>query len=290
MGIRVGIDTGGTFTDLVAVDNRDDTWYVAKVPSNPEAPVAAVAAALERAVFDASDVDYIVVGTTIGINAVLTRTGSRVVYLTTQGFEDIPYIQRINRKHHYDFHWRKPTPLVRRRDCAGIDERVDADGHVVKAMSPVDVQQAVRELAGPAGGPAAVAVCFLFSYLNPDAEAQARQAIREVQPELSVSLSHEVAPIWREYERGTTTILDAYIKPVLDNYVDDVTKAFVEQGAGQDWSLLKSNGGHSLAIQAQRRPSCAVVRHCWRCDWRSVLRESSRYRQGDRCRHGRDQL
>ena len=108
MGIRVGIDTGGTFTDLVAVDESTGEWYVAKVPSNPARPVEALAAVLEQAQFDPADVTFVVVGTTIGINAVLTRTGARVLYLTTKGFEDVPFIQRINRKNHYDFHWRKP--------------------------------------------------------------------------------------------------------------------------------------------------------------------------------------
>ncbi len=108
MGIRVGIDTGGTFTDLVAVDESSGEWYVSKVPSNPARPVEALAAALEQAQFDPADVSFMVVGTTIGINAVLTRTGARVLYLTTKGFEDVPHIQRINRKNHYDFVWRKP--------------------------------------------------------------------------------------------------------------------------------------------------------------------------------------
>ena len=114
MGIRVGIDTGGTFTDLVGVDEASGDWYIAKVPSTPARPVDALAAILEQAQFDPADVSFIVLGTTIGINAVLTRTGARVIYLTTKGFEDVPHIQRINRKNHYDFVWRKPTPLGNR--------------------------------------------------------------------------------------------------------------------------------------------------------------------------------
>jgi N-methylhydantoinase A len=255
MGIRVGIDTGGTFTDLVAYDDRDGQWYVAKVPSNPKQPVRAIAGALEQAEFDAEDVDFIVVGTTIGINAVLTRTGSRVVYLTTEGFTDIPQIQRINRKHHYDFRWRKPQALAARADCFGIPERIDSAGDVLKPIDLDAVRDAAREFAGPEADPVAIAVCFLFSYLNPEHEQAARDAIAEVAPELPVSLSHEIAPIWREYERGTAAMLDAYVKPAVDRYVEGVSKAFKEQGAGERWSILKSNGGHALAEEAGRKPS-----------------------------------
>ena len=256
MGIRVGIDTGGTFTDLVAVDEDSGAWYVAKVPSNPSRPVEALTAALEQAEFDPGDVSFIVVGTTIGINAVLTRSGARVLFLTTKGFEDIPHIQRINRKNHYDFAWRKPAPLARRRDCIGIDERLDAEGTVVRALDADEVRAAVAEHGGDADGDLAVAVCFLFSYLNPDNELAVREALGE---DVSVSLSHEIAPIWREYERGTAAILDAYLKPTVGRYVAGVDEAFKAQGAGARWSLLKSNGGHALSGESSRRPAHVLL-------------------------------
>ena len=257
MGIRVGIDTGGTFTDLVAVDESSGDWYVAKVPSTPARPVDALAAILGQAHFDPGDVSFIVVGTTIGINAVLTRTGARVIYLTTKGFEDVPHIQRINRKYHYDFAWRKPTPLALRRDCIGIDERTSAEGDVVR---PVRAEE-VRELVPGRDGDEdlAVAVSFLFSYLNPDTELAAREALAEIDDELPVSLSHEIAPIWREYERGTAAILDAYLKPTFNRYVAGVGSAFGDQGVGSSWSLLKSNGGHALSTEARERPAHVLL-------------------------------
>jgi N-methylhydantoinase A len=256
VGIRVGIDTGGTFTDLVAVDESSGDWYIAKVPSTPARPVEAIAAVLEQAQFDAADVSFIVIGTTIGINAVLTRTGARVLYLTTNGFEDVPHIQRINRKNHYDFVWRKPAPLVRRQDCLGVDERLDAEGDVVRPLRP----EQVRELLPERGGEEiAVAICFLFSYLNPTSELAARDAIAEVDPDLPVSLSHEIAPIWREYERGTAAILDAYLKPTLDRYVAGVGEAIRDQGFGSTWSLLKSNGGHAVSSEARARPAHVLL-------------------------------
>ena len=232
MGITVGIDTGGTFTDLVAVDDRSWRWHVAKVPSNPDNPVAAIGASLEAAGFDPADVSFVVVGTTIGINAVLTRRGARVVYLTTEGFRDVPHIQRINRKHHYDFRWRKPTPLVHRPDCLGVPERMDEEGRV---LDPIDLEAlaaALEEIVANGDEPPAVAVCFLFSYLNPEHELAARELLAERFPQLAVSLSHEVAPIWREYERGTTVTVDAYLKPLFERYVDGVSEALEDTGTG----------------------------------------------------------
>jgi N-methylhydantoinase A len=256
MAVRVGIDTGGTFTDLVAVDDATGRWYVAKVPSNPGNPVAAIADALATAGFDPADVGFVVVGTTIGINAVLTRKGARVLYLTTKGFEDVPYIQRINRKHHYDFHWRKPEPLMHRPDCLPVAERVDEEGGV---LEPIDVgglgDRVAERLAANGGGPVAVAVCLLFSYLNPAHERATRALLNERFPDLPVSLSHEIAPIWREYERGTTTAVDAYTKPLFERYVDGVSSALASGGVAGGWGLLKSNGGHALAHEARERPA-----------------------------------
>jgi N-methylhydantoinase A len=253
VGIRVGIDTGGTFTDLVAVDDETGRWYLAKVPSNPENPVAAIVSVLEAAEFGAAAVSFVVVGTTLGINAVLTRQGSRVVFLTTKGFEDIPFIQRISRKYHYDYRWRKPKPLVHRPDCVGVSERIDEEGGV---LTPLDVEGLDRLVAGAVDGDRpAIAVCYLFSYLNPEHELATRAFLAERFPDLPVSLSHEVAPIWREYERGTTAIVDAYLKPLLHEYVGAVSQALELEGMSAPWALLKSNGGHALSEEARERPA-----------------------------------
>ena len=216
MGVRVGIDTGGTFTDLVAVDEDSGAGTSPRCPRTRRDPVAAVAAALEQAEFDPADVSFIVVGTTIGINAVLTRTGARVLYLTTEGFEDVPYIQRINRKHHYDFHWRKPEPLVRRRDCLGVAERRRRGGRRPRAARPGGARD-----ASPSGSPpTATAPSRSPSACSSPTSTRitscaAREVLASAFPTLPVSLSHEIAPIWREYERGTTTTVDAYLEAAL---------------------------------------------------------------------------
>ncbi|MEZ5098805.1 MAG: hydantoinase/oxoprolinase family protein [Thermoleophilia bacterium] len=254
MGIRIGIDTGGTFTDLIAVDPERGSWHLSKVPSRPTDPVGTITSALDGAGIDPADVELVVVGTTIGINAVLTRRGARVVYLTTDGFQDVPFIQRINRKYHYDFSWKKPEPLVHRPDCIGVVERLDEEG---RELEPIDLDALERELAEriAAGDPPAVAVCYLFSYLNPAHELATRERIRERFPDVPVSLSHEIAPIWREYERGSTVLVDAYLKPLVERYVDGVSTALEERGTTSPWALLKTNGGQAVAREARERPA-----------------------------------
>jgi N-methylhydantoinase A len=255
MGVRVGIDTGGTFTDLVAVDDETGFLSLSKVPSSPQDPLAAVSAALEAAELDPARVSFVVVGTTIGINAVLERTGARVLFLTTAGFEDIPFIQRISRKYHYDYRWRKPTPLVRRRDCIGVAERVDEEGRVVVPLEAPDLDSLVQRVntIEEWDGRVAIAVCYLFSYLNPEHELRTREALAA--GGIPVSVSHEVAPIWREYERGSTVIVDAYLRPMVEGYVDGLTAALGARSIAAPCSLLKSNGGHALAAEAHRRPA-----------------------------------
>jgi N-methylhydantoinase A len=254
VGIRVGIDTGGTFTDLVAVDEESGQWLVSKVPSSPSDPVSAISAALDAAGLDPAAVSFVVVGTTIGINAVLTRSGARVLYLTTKGFEDIPFIQRISRKYHYDYRWRKPAPLVRRPDCVGVAERLDEEGGELEPLSEEDLRQALEKVQGLDGDRAAIAVCYLFSYHEPGHELATRDVLAG-RTGLPVSLSHEVAPIWREYERGTTTIVDAYLKPLVEEYVAGLAAALEQRRIGSPCSLLKSNGGHALAEEARARPA-----------------------------------
>jgi len=197
MSIRVGIDTGGTFTDLVAVNSRTGDWSTAKVPSTPKEPLRAVLNALDAAGLDPAKVSWLILGTTVGTNALITRRGARVAFLTTEGFEDVPFIQRGNRKFHYDLHWLKPQPFLRRRNCFGVTERVDYLGTTVKALDSSTLEPLAQriELLARSEGLDAIAVSLLFSYLNPTHERMLGDWLRERFPALSVSLSHQAGAL-----------------------------------------------------------------------------------------------
>src|ERR1700720_4422706 len=131
MTLRVGIDSGGPFTDLVALDNKSGRWSTSKVSSTPGEPISGILKAISSAGIDVREIGFLILGTTVGTNALIQRRGAKTAFLTTEGFEDIPFIQRGNRKFHYDLHWIKPKPFLNRRNCFGISERVDYRGTVV---------------------------------------------------------------------------------------------------------------------------------------------------------------
>ena len=249
----VGIDTGGTFTDLVAYDLESGTMSTAKTPSAPRDPGRAVVEAVQAADLAMGEIAGLVHGTTVGTNALIERTGARVLLLVTAGHEDIPYIQRINRKTLYDLRWQKPKPLLHsRRDSVGVKERVGAEGQVIRPLdiaALVDACEEVRER-----GVEAVAISLLFSYVNPEHERQVREIVSRELPGLPISVSHEVAPIWREYERTSTTIADAYLKPLLERYVANLDATLSEAGLRTPWTVMKSNGGAMLAAAAAAHP------------------------------------
>lgn len=251
--LLVGIDTGGTFTDLVAYDERTGMLTTAKTPSVPSQPGQALLNAIDAAELDMGEIAGLVHGTTVGTNALIERTGARVLLLTTAGHEDIPYIQRINRKSLYDLRWQKPKPLLAsRRDSVGVRERLGSEGQVIR---PLEVET-VRALCGELRERPieAVAICLLFSYVNPEHERQVREIVATELPDLPVSVSHEVAPIWREYERTSTTVADAYLKPLMERYVGNLSSSLRDAGLTTPWTIMKSNGGAMLASAAATHP------------------------------------
>ncbi len=256
----VGIDTGGTFTDLVADDRVTGGLRVIKVPSTPSTPARAVLESIDE-LAAAQEVERIVIGSTIAINAILQRRGADVIYLTTAGFEDIPYIQRINRRHLYDLQWQKGEPLVRRARTVGVRERVDYRGEIVEPLTNDELERVcaeVERLAVAASQPA-IAISLLFAYVNDVHERRLRDALLRVLPSVPVSISADVAPVWREYERGSTVIADAYVKPMIGGFARELGEGVDRLGVSAPISLMKSNGGHVPLEMASAHASELVL-------------------------------
>jgi N-methylhydantoinase A len=253
----VGIDVGGTFTDFVAYDREARVIEVWKEPSVAADPVLGILSALERHP-DPSEIANIRIGTTVATNALLERKGATVAYITTRGFRDVPFIQRGNRKSHYDMSWIKPKPLVERWRCFEVEERIDAYGEIV---TPLD-EAALREIAHAiAQSPEirAVAVCFLFSYLNPQHERRAKEILAAALPDHALSISYEVLPKWKEYERASTTIADAYLKPVVGRQLAAMRRRLDDAGIAAPSVIIKSNGGEMTFGAAANAPVNMVV-------------------------------
>ena len=251
--MHLGIDTGGTFTDLVAFDETTGTLSTYKTPSVAAKPGQALFNAISESGVPVASIAELVHGTTVCTNALIERTGARVGFLTTLGHEDIPYIQRINRKTLYDLKWLKPKPLLySRRDCLGIDERTGSAGQEVRPVDPEDVAAQCRILRER--GVEAVAICLLFSYVAPEHERAVAEIVARELPGIPVSVSHEVAPIWREYERASTTIADTYLKPLMSSYVASLTESLAEIEMTAPWTIMKSNGGAMKAEAAVANP------------------------------------
>jgi N-methylhydantoinase A len=250
----IGIDTGGTFTDFVLLDGEAGTFRTAKVPSTPDDPSRAIRDGLAQ--LSGSDgAGQVVVGTTVATNAVIQRVGPTVLFITNEGFRDVLFIGRLDKERLYDLHWRKPRPLVLRRHCLGVAGRVDHDGEVVERLEARDLDLLRARLGEFAADGLVVAVSCLFSYLNPSQEDAVAAVVREALPDVPVSVSHEVSPVWREYERASTTVADAFVKPLIEGYVDRVGTVIREDTGLGRWNLLASNGGYLRAEQARAAPA-----------------------------------
>lgn len=255
-GWRVGVDTGGTFTDLVAVGPAGEV-RLRKVSSTPSRPSAAVFEALERTGLALDrDLEYFVLGTTIATNAVIMRRGARTIFVTTAGFEDNLYIQRIDRRGLYDLQWVKAAPYAARVDTVGVRERILADGTVRTPLSDDEVRRVVEDLGERlARDPAAsVAICFLFAYVNAAHERQLADALRAALPMVPISVSSDIAPIWREYERSSTTVMDAYVKQIVARFAGDLENGLEQRDSSAWHALLKSNGGQVPITKSAERP------------------------------------
>lgn len=246
---RIGVEIGGTFTDLVVLGPSGQLGTV-KVSSTPPQPDAGAIAAVREAAPDLADVDTIVHGSTIATNAVIERKGASVGLLVTGGFRDVLDLQRQDRSEVYRLKYVKPEALVPNAHVRELRERVLADGTVLAAPSADDVRAAVADLL--AVGITSVAVCLLHSYRYPDHEVEVRDVLERTWPDLPVTLSHEIAPEYREYERASTTVMSGYVRPVIDEYLARLEESLATGGFTGALHIMQSNGG-TLPAQLIRR-------------------------------------
>lgn len=249
---RVSIDIGGTFTDFVVADKEASRAFTGKVLSTPHNPAEGVLTGLRELIPDPPQIDFIVHGTTVGLNAFLERKGTRVLLITTAGLRDSYSIARGDRKELYALQYQKPQRLVPRRDVREVRERLKWDGSVFEPLQEEDFQPIVDNIK--AEGIQAVAVCFIHAYRNPEHELRAREILQHAVPGLSVTLSHEVAREWREYERASSAVMNAYIAPIVERYLDSLQKEMRDLGVRPILHVMQSNGGVMTAAAAQQHP------------------------------------
>lgn len=249
---RVSVDIGGTFTDFVVHDQEKEYAFTGKVLSTPDDPAGGVITGLTDLIDDLGTIAFLVHGTTVGLNAFLERRGSRVLLVTTAGFRDVYTIARGDRKKLYALQYRKPEPLIPPHDIYTVRERVRWDGSVQEKLHSEDFEPIIEKLHTE--GIKAVAVCFLHAYVNPDHELQARELLQQRVPGLSISLSHEIAREWREYERSSSAALNAYVAPIVERYLSSLEGQVREQGLRSTLYVMQSNGGVMTAAAARSLP------------------------------------
>jgi N-methylhydantoinase A len=231
---RIAVDIGGTFTDIVYVDEDSARILVDKVRSTPDNIGRAVTDAIHKIQIDVSQVDLFIHGTTAGINTVVQRKGAKVGLITTEGFRDVLEMGRGNKRRLYDYMEKKPTPLVPRHLRMSVHERINHKGEIIRHLEEKEVQEIIERLKDC--GVEAIAVCLLHSYANPENERKLGKIISEIWPEATIALSHRVAREVREYERMSTTVINAYIERAVVHYLEGLIAKL--EAAGFDGHLL----------------------------------------------------
>lgn len=261
MAWRIGIDSGGTFTDVCLFDDATGMVAVWKVPSTPDDPSRAIARGtqegVERVGASPANIAYFGHGTTVGTNALIQHRGVKTGLITTEGFRDLIEIGRQKRPDLYDLQADKAPPLVTRDLRFGVAERVRHDGAVETPLDEGAVRQAARALK--AEGVKAVAIGFLYGFVRPEHEEAAKRIVTEEFPEAFICASHEVAPEFREYERISTTVVNAYLGPVMQGYIRRLADRLKELGLKATPHLTQSNGGVIGFDMAARLPVRTVL-------------------------------
>ena len=254
--VRIGVDIGGTFTDVLLFDATTGAFHIDKVLTAPDDPSSAVgdgvASALEKADQSGASVDHVIHGTTLVTNALIERRGAPTALITTRGFRDAVEIGREHRYDLYDIFLEMPKPLVRRRWRLELDERIAADGTMLQRVDPSQVAELVRQIDD--AGISAVGVALLHSYRNPENEREVGRLISELAPHLTVSLSSDVAPEIREYERVSTTLANVYVRPLVYRYLADLRDELQAQKIESDLLIMLSSGGTCTVDTARSYP------------------------------------
>jgi N-methylhydantoinase A len=256
MTARLGVDIGGTFTDLVLTDETTGAARVGKVLTTPKDPAQGVEGGIQRLLADsetvARDVRAVVHGTTLATNALIERKGARTALLTTEGFRDTLEIGHEGRYDMYDIFIDPPAPLVPRHLRREVGERLLADGTILKVLDEAGARTTIRSLLEQ--GVEAIGICLLHSYLNPAHEQRLAEIAREMAPALPVSSSSEVVPEIREYERTSTTIANVYVAPLMARYLEDLERRLRALGIPGQLYIMLSSGGIALPPDARRVP------------------------------------
>ncbi|MGW7790588.1 hydantoinase/oxoprolinase family protein [Streptomyces tricolor] len=254
---RLAIDVGGTFTDVVELIPETGALVFDKVATTPDAPARGVLDAFGKAGTSMDEVAMFTHGTTLGLNALLTRKGARTAVISTRGFRDVYLLGRTDRRTNYDITYRKPTPLLERYDTYEVTERSLFDGSVHTPFDTEDAHAVARLIAER--GYESVAVAFLHAYANPDHELRMRAVLAEAAPDVAVTLSHELSREYREFERTSTAVLDAYIKPTVRRYLEVLEGELASGGFEGRFLMTRSGGGAMTARAAREQPVSLIL-------------------------------
>lgn len=252
MGFSVGVDVGGTFTDLVAIEQGSGRLQISKVPSTPPTFVEGVIDALRRSELEGTHVDLFRHGSTIATNAIIQRRGPRTALVTTKGMRDVLTAARSNRPDLFDLRWTPPPHLVQRRDILTLQERISYEGEELTPLNENDARQVGALLSKR--GVDAVAICFLNSFMNPSHELRAKEILEEECPGAYVCISNEILPEIREFERSSSVVVNAFLGPIMRMYLERLSDSLKEWGYHGEVLVSHSGGGIMSVESAQRFP------------------------------------
>ncbi len=251
---RVSADIGGTFTDLFIENVSNKTSKSLKVLSTPSNPSIAVLEGLNKSnIKNLSNIDFLVHGQTVGLNAFLQRKGERVMLIMTSGISDVYTIARGDRKSLYDVKYKKPKQLVPRKDVHEINERINWEGKIIEKLKLTDLSFVIKKINKEKIN--SIAVCLIHSYVNPIHETEIKKYLnKKIKRPLEITLSHEIAREWKEYERASTSVMNAYIGPIVNNYLKSLQIKLDLEGFSKPLYVMQSNGGIIKSKTAISKP------------------------------------